>query len=120
MERYVMRHSQRFIFFVQITVFWRAAGLAVQGQRDTVPSGTAGLGQQGIFTLKESKYKPCQTHMSVSPYEPRVTFSSWLLGRRSPLTPAISSFLQTCTETGLYTRVRNQWTGADNKEYQVH
>ena len=58
--------------------------------------------------------------MSVSPYEPRVTFSSWLLGRRSPLTPAISSFLQTCTETGLYTRVRNQWTGADNKEYQVH
>ena len=47
-----------------------------------------------------------QTHQSSRPYVTDVSYSSWLLGKNSPLSQDVNSFLRRTSEHGIYHQVR--------------
>ena len=53
-----------------------------------------------------------QTHQSLRPYVTDMSYSTWLLGKNSPLTTRVNSFLHTTFERGIYQQVRRGKTEA--------
>ena len=48
-----------------------------------------------------------QTHQSSRPYVTDVSYSTWLLGKNSPLSRDVNSFLRRASEHGIYHQVGN-------------
>ena len=60
-----------------------------------------------------------KTYMSKDSFSQAISYSSWMFGLNSPFHHNMSSFLQRCTETGIYQKVLKQSILIDEPHLQI-